>query len=154
MLHLYNISVCINTHIKRTLDLWLSSFSFSFLKCAQVQIYLMVTSEYCSGWVAQYCVAIVATSFWSGWSIHWDSIFWVVKPEWVHQPTVEPFLSTLDLCSSWAGCGSHWKFRTDYSLMQISGPCDSFGASSSRTSTNTSLEAPCKAWLCFCADQK
>lgn len=91
---IYIIFVCVWI-LGLSLGLFLLFLSSS-CKYAQMQIYLMDTGVYSAGWVAQYYVAIVATSFWCRWFIYWDSIFWAQKSEWVHQPTAQWFLSTLE----------------------------------------------------------
>lgn len=94
---IYTFFLCVQILI---LD-WLWIFYFLLFRSpscthAQMQIYHMDTGVNASGWVTQSYVDIVATSFWSRWFIYWDSIFWVEKPEWVHQPTAPWLLTTLE----------------------------------------------------------
>lgn len=107
--------------------------------------YSLYTGVYSSGWVAEYCVAPLF------WLLRQD--FLREKSEWAHQPTGQRFLSSLETATSGLGgnlSGSYGQIT----LTQIPGPTNSFGANSSNTNTSTCLEAPFKAWLCFCTEQK
>lgn len=154
MLQLYSFCVCMNTCIGLSLDLWLSSFSFPFPQiCTDTNI------PYGYGCVLFWLSSTVLCSHSSHvvlmWMIYLLRQYILSRETRVHQPTARCFLSTLEtVISPWARWKPHWKFRRDSSLIQISWPCNSFSAGSSSTSTNTHLEAPFKAWVCFCPNQK
>lgn len=142
MLNLHNFYVCRNTRIKRNLDLWFSSFSLSFLQTWR-DANIPYTEVYTP--LVESCVA---------------PLFWLLRQDFlsretrVSSPAHRAEISQLLATSDPPGLGGNRSGSYgQIPLTQIPRLTNSFGANSSNTNTNTCLQAPLKAWLCFCTEQ-